>query len=265
VRHDPLIDVIERSNAMIDNGQFEVRKPLLWFRAIGQTIPDGLPDLEERVSTVYASALAKPGEHFYLVDGVLVQQGRDGTLAAGALTLRGTPQDNVREAFLMTLAEELSLISLLNTPPCLPTTPSERYSDLHCGVVRIEVSPEFAKMMDATVAFRHECDADGGWAVNCRDFGTDRKIALSVVDIETQLWLVQIEVDSHTQMASISVADREFNATLIAALRNAGMSISDMGIAEGQSWDGEMWSLAQSILSDLFFKRVSTPAIAMAV
>lgn len=250
---------------MIDNGQFEVRKPVLWFRAIGQTTPDGPIDLEERASTVFESTLARPGDRFYLVDGALVHERRDGTLSNGALTLRGTAQDNVREAFAMTKAGELSLAGILNVPSRIPETPATRFSDTHCGVERRDVSPAFAEMMDATEGFRHDCDADGGWAVNCCDFGLERKTALSILDIETQISLIQIEVDSNTRVATVSVSDREFSPTLIGTLREAGIPVSDAGVAEGVIWNGETWSAAQAALSGLFFKQSAAPALAMAV
>lgn len=253
------------STAMIDNGQFEVRKPVLWFRAIGETIPDGPSDLVQNSTTVYQSTLARPGDRFYLVDGTLVHEGRDGVLSVGALTLRGNLRNNVREAFVLTRNDELSLKSILNKPVRVPEIPAERFPSTHCGVVREDVSPALAELMDATEAFRHDCDQDGGWAVNCSDIGLERTVSLYVLDIETQISLVQIEVASNARTAKVSVADKEFGPTLIGALRDAGIPASDDGVVQGVVWDRDAWSSVQASLSQLFFRQSSANTMAMAV
>ncbi len=250
---------------MIDNAQFEVRKPVLWFQAIGKTIPDGPTDLCQNSTTVYQSILAHPGDSFYLLGGELVHRGRDGVLSVGALTLRGHAADNVREAFVLTRNNEFSLKSILNKPARVPDVPADRFSSTHCGVVRKDVSPAFVELMDATEAFRHDCDNDGGWAVNCSDIGLDRTVSLYVLDIETQISLVQIEVGSNARTAKVSVAHMEFGPTLIGALREGGIPVSDDGLVEGIVWDQTTWFAVQASLSQLFFRQSAANTMAMAV
>lgn len=250
---------------MIDNGQFEVRKPVLWFQAIGETIPDGPSDLGQNSTTVYQSTLARPGDKFYLVNGRLVHEGLDGNRSVGALTLRASAADNVREAFILTRNNEFSLKSILNRPARVPEVPAERFSSSHCGVVRKDVSPAFVELMDATAEFRHDCDDDGGWAVNCSDIGLDRTVSLYVLDIETQISLVQIEVGSNARTAKVSVADKKFGPTLIGALREGGIPVSHEGVVEGIVWDRDTWSSVQASLSQLFFRQSAANTMAMAV
>jgi hypothetical protein len=251
---------------MIDNGQFAVRKPVLWFKAIGKTIPDGPVDLGESSTTVYRSTLARPGEHFYLVNGALVHEARDGSLSVGALTLRALTSENVRQAFVLTKNDELALKSILNTPARIPETPDERFPSTHSGVVRGDLSPSFSDLMDATQEFRDECDRDGAWMASCSDFGMDRTVAIYVLDIETHISVVQIEVDSNARTAKVSVADREFSPAVTEALQGAGIPLSKEGTVEGIVWDADSWSATQTALMQLFFyKKAAVPAVAMAV
>jgi hypothetical protein len=242
---------------MIDNGQFEARTPVLWFKAIGTTSPDGLDDLGERSTTVYESALARAGDRFYLVDGALVHESRDGQLSAGALTLRGSAADNTREAFVLTRANDLVLKSILNTPSRVPAVPADRFSGSHVGIVRQALSPAFVEMMDATEDFRHDCDEDGGWGVTCSDYGLERKVVLSVVDIESQMPLLTI--DRSGSETTVYVADSDFAPSASEALRNAGI------VASGKAASAVSWSAVQEALSGLFFPKSATPAMAMAM
>lgn len=242
---------------MIDNGQFEVRNPVLWFRAIGTTSPDGFADLGEHSATVYESALANPGDRFYLVDGALVHEGRDGQLSSGALTLRGSAADNTREAFSMTRATDLVLKSILNTPARVPAAPAERFHGSHCGIVRQAFSPAFVEMMDATEEFRHDCDKDGGWAVTCSDYGLERKVVFSVMDIETQLPLLTI--NRSCSEATVFVADSEFAPSVAEALHDAGITQTEKGLTPVS------WPAVQDALSRLFFPKPKIPAMALAV
>jgi hypothetical protein len=242
---------------MIENGQFEARTPVLWFRAIGKTAPDGIADLGEHSATVYESALACAGDRFYLVDGTLVHEGRDGQLSAGALTLRGSAADNTREAFSLTRAAELTLKSILNTPPYVPDAPAERFHGSHTGIVRKVFSPAFVEMMDATEDFRHDCDEYGGWTVTCSDYGIERKIGFSVVDIETQLPLLTI--NRTASEATVYVADSDFAPSVSEALRGAGIADTESGIS------AISWPTLQDTLSRLFFPRAATLTMAMAV
>jgi hypothetical protein len=246
-----------RSNPMIDNAQFEVRNPVLWFKAIGTTAPDGPADLKEHSATVYESSLAIAGDRFYLVDGSLVHEGRDGSLSAGALTLRGSVADNAREAFALTRATDISLKSILNTPSRVPAAPAERFHSSHPGIVRQAVSPAFVEMMDATEEFRHDCDEDGGWAVICSDYGFERKVVFSVMDIETQMPLLTINRSGSE--ATVYVADSEVAPSVSEALRNAGIVEPERGIA------AVSWTAVQDALSHLFFPKDATPLMAMAV
>ncbi|MBY3433001.1 hypothetical protein HFN89_02255 [Rhizobium laguerreae] len=242
---------------MIDNAQFEVSNPVLWFKAIGTTAPDGPADLDERSATVYESALADPGDRFYLVDGALIHEGRDGQLHVGALTLRGNGADNTREAFLLTRATDLTLKSILNTPARVPAVPSDRFPASHCGIVRQALSPAFAEMMDATEGFRHDCDEDGGWTVACSDYGLERNLVFSVVDIETQMPLLTINGSGCE--ATVYVADGEFALSVSEALHNVGIKESEKGPT------AVSWTAVQQALSLLFFPKAATPAMAMAV
>ncbi|MCS4090041.1 hypothetical protein [Rhizobium sp. BK176] len=242
---------------MIDNGQFEVRTPVLWFKAIGTTAPDGLDDLGQRTTTVYESALARAGDRFYLVDGALVHEGRDGQLSAGALTLRGSSADNTREAFVLTRANDLVLKSILNTPARVPAVPADRFNGSHPGIVRQALSPAFVEMMDATEDFRHNCDEDGGWAVTCSDYGFERKVVFSVVDIESQVPLLTINrTGSET---TVYVADSDLAPSASEALRNAGV------VESGKGGNAVSWQAVQDALSGLFFPKAATPAMAMAL
>ncbi|MCV9963959.1 hypothetical protein OIU34_18945 [Pararhizobium sp. BT-229] len=249
---------------MIDNGQFEVRKPVLWFRAIGKTIPDGLVGLVEQSITVYETSLARPGDLFYLVEGALVHQGRDGSLSLGAFNLRNQKGDNAREGFLLTKHNDLALKSILNTPARIPVVPVGKFPASHCGVVRPDLSPAFAEMLEATEEFRHDCDQDGAWTVDCTDYGITRAISFSVHDVETQISLVRIEYSPISRSAVVTVADREFASAVIGSLRDVGITISDEGVADDHAWDADAWRASQSALSKLFFRRSATPSLAMA-
>ncbi|MDW9478624.1 hypothetical protein GOB57_07895 [Sinorhizobium meliloti] len=250
---------------MIDNGQFEVRRPVLWFRAIGETAPDGPADLDERSTTVYESTLARPGDKFYLVNGVLIHEDREGSLSLGALTLRGSTADNGRESFALTRNNEVALKSILNRPAHVPKVPAERFASTHCGLVRSDVSPAFTEMMNATGEFRHDCDQDGGLSVNCSDFGVERSVSFYVLDIETQTSLIGIVVGSNTRTATITVTDKEFSPVVSASLREAGIPVSEEGLAEGIAWDADAWSAAQASLSRLLFNQSAAHTLALAV
>lgn len=250
---------------MIDNAKFEVRKPLLWFRVIGHTSSDSLFGEEEALLPVFESALAKAGDELFLVAGEIFVKSLSGNVGIGALTLRGTARDNVRNAFALAVSGELSLSAVDYRLDAPPAPPAMRFPDTHAGIVRTDVSPEFSAMVDATETLRHGCEEDATVTVVCSDLGLDRTISLAIIDVETQTAKVRIEIDTASGAAVLDAWDSECKTDLIGSFRDAGIAVSDNGRFDAAEWDHARWADTQTVLARAILRHGTRPVLAMAM
>jgi hypothetical protein len=240
-----------------------VKKPVLWFEAIGKTAPDAPLGFPEQASVVYRSSLALPGERFHLIDGNLVHEAHDGRLSPGALRV-GSGTTNVLDAVRLVMSgafgpEAATKIAKVT----VPTMPEVVYPAHHVGIERNAVSPAYVAMMDNTEELRHDCFEEGEWAIMCSDYGVKRTVTFSVADAETGLPRLNIEHDPATDTAEITVVHSNENALIIGALASEGISMEGRGSIRICGWSAGHWAAVQSALSAALFDHRAASPIAM--
>lgn len=207
-----------------------VRTPVLWFREIGRTASDAPFGFPEQSYAVFASALAMKGDRFHFVECQLVHESAGGSLSRAAMRLQGNSdiRTDLYEAMKLAAAGDLAIVLAL--PPVVPPRPAREYPSVHTGVERLEVSPAFAEMMDATEGFRHDCDDQGYLSVICSDYGPSRAVTLCVVDPETGHPSLFVEHDPLSSAATLTVVDEALRTDVAAALGDIGISLEGDGV-----------------------------------
>lgn len=252
---------------MIENNVYEVKQPILWFRMVGHTSPDGVLDFPEQGMPVYESILAAPGDRFRLIENQIVHEAVDGMLSRGVFRLNGhgNNENDIYEAMRLQVAGDIGLGNSDQPTPMLPQMPATVFTSCHSGIIRRDFSPAFCALMDATEALRHDCDADGSWIICCGDYGESRTVSLSFLDVETHLSILQIEYDPMAGSFSVTTGDNEFAPALADALREAGLVVGRDGKLGGNTSAADTWSAAQNALAGVFLGRTSALPMAMSM
>jgi hypothetical protein len=175
--------------------RYEVSKPLLWFRFLGLTLPDGFDALDERRYPVYESLRAQVGDAFQFQGGSLIHLSADGRTSFASMRADHGDTVNASMHDLVVLSEAglVRPAAAVHIPHV--EMPEATFASNFGDVVRTDVSPEYAAMLEETEAFRRRTDDSGAVNVACRDFAARRELGFSILDVELGLPIANFQID----------------------------------------------------------------------
>jgi hypothetical protein len=240
---------------------YVVRKPTLWFKAVGRAQPDVPHGLHENDVIVYQSTLASFGDRFHVADGRCIHQSASGEYSLGAMRL-GTAHDENAEMTRLIMTGVLRPDVRQESVP-MPEIPQTVFPANHGPVVRDASSPAFAEMMFYTEELRLECFEDGDWSVMCSDYGVKRTVVFTVAEAEAGTPVIRVELDPATEVADIAVMDTLYSQRLVGALAAEAISLEGKPTIRVCGWNYQAWEGVQSALQTALLDR--RPVRGMAV